>query len=218
MPTALHPLPDDVDALKSLLTDQLVRDKQLQADKQATDQENKHLKVQVLTLTEQLNLALARRYAASSGKLSPDQISRFDEAELDSETELNAATGASAEAGDDEITVAAHQRKKCGRKPLPDHLPRVDVVHELAEVERRCDHDGRLPAEIGEVVSVQLDIIVLMYRDLDFVGTSADIDSETEELVLGRSKFVRDGIQSENATKLMVLTSCSIQIICYCCW
>ena len=37
MPTALHQLPDDVDALKSLLTDQLVRNEQLQTDKQAVE-------------------------------------------------------------------------------------------------------------------------------------------------------------------------------------
>jgi transposase len=156
MPIALHQLPDDIDALKSLLTDQLVRNEQLQADKQAVNQKNEQLEVQVLTLTEQLNLALARRYAASSEKLSPDQICLFDEAELDNEV-LDSVTDASTD--DDEITVAAHQRKKRGRKPLPDHLPRVDVVHELAEDERRCDHDGQLLVEIGEVISEQLDII-----------------------------------------------------------
>ncbi|RLA26573.1 MAG: IS66 family transposase [Gammaproteobacteria bacterium] len=150
MPIAPHQLPDDVDALKSLVADQLARNEQLTT-------ENQRYKFQVLTLTEQLNLALARRYAASSEKLSPDQISLFDEAELDGEVESDAS--ATVETDDDEITVAAHKRKKCGRKPLPDHLPRVDVVHELAEDERRCDHDGRRLAEIGEVISEQLDII-----------------------------------------------------------
>jgi hypothetical protein len=54
MPIALHQLPDDIDALKSLLADQLVRNEQLTT-------ENQRYKAQVLTLTEQLNLALARR-------------------------------------------------------------------------------------------------------------------------------------------------------------
>jgi len=164
MPNGLHQLPDDIDALKSLLVDQLVRNEQIQADKHAVDQKNEQLatenqryKVQVLTLTEQLNLALARRYAASSEKRSPDQISLFDEAELDDEAGSDAVVDVSID--DDEITVAAHTRKKRGRKPLPDHLPRVDMVHELAEDERRCDHDGRLLSEIGEVISEQLDII-----------------------------------------------------------
>ena len=150
MPIALHQLPDDIDALKSLVADQLARNEQLTT-------ENQRYKVQVLTLTEQLNLALARRYASSSEKLSPDQISLFNEAELDSQVASD--TDASAEPDEDEITVAAHQRKKRGRKPLPDHLPRVDVIHELAEDERRCDHDGQMLSEIGEVISEQLDII-----------------------------------------------------------
>ena len=169
MPIALHQLPDDVDALKSLLADQaikldhfVVRNEQLQTDKQAVEQKNERLKFQVLTLTEQLNLALARRYAASSEKLSPDQIALFDEAELDGEAEPDSAVDASTD--DDEITVAAHQRKKRGRRPLPDHLPRIDVIHELAEDERHCDHDGQLLTEIGAVISEQLDIIPAKIR------------------------------------------------------
>ena len=136
MPIALDQLPDDVDALKALVAAQVAR--------------NEHLESKVLTLQEQLNLALARRYAASSEKLSPDQIRLFDEAEVDSEVRLEA---------DDEILVPAHTRQKRGRKPLPDNLPRVDVVHDLPESERCCDHDGQLLVEIGDVICEQLDII-----------------------------------------------------------
>jgi len=148
MPIALHQLPDDVDALKSLVADQLARNEQLTT-------ENQRYKVQVLTLTEQLNIALARRYAASSEKLSPDQICLFDEAELDGE----AVPDTDVDADDEEIMVAAHKRKQRGRKPIPAHLPRIDVIHELPESIRRCDHDGRLLTEIDEVISEQLDII-----------------------------------------------------------
>jgi transposase len=150
MPIALDQLPDDIDALKALVADQLARNEQLQADKQAVIQKNEHLEAQVLTLQEQLNLALARRYAASSEKCSPDQIRLFNEAEVDVEAVLDT---------DEEILVPAHKRNKRGRRPLPAHLPRVDVVHDLAASERRCDHDGQLLAEIGDVISEQLDII-----------------------------------------------------------
>jgi transposase len=143
MPIALNQLPDDIDALKSLVADQVARNEQLTT-------ENQYYKTQVLTLTEQLNLALARRYAASSEKISPDQVLMFDEAETDVEVALDT---------DDEILVPAHKRKKRGRKPLPDNLPRVDVVHEIPESERHCPHDGALLTEINEVISEQLDII-----------------------------------------------------------
>jgi len=158
MQNALDQLPDDVEALKSLVAEQSIeldhfvtRHAQLQADNQAVVQNNDQLKARVLILQEQLNIALAKRYAASSEKLSPDQIRLFDEAEVE------AQTVASAE--DEMVTVPAHIRLKRGRKKLPDALPRVDVIHELADGDRICPHDGMLLAEIGEVVCEQLDII-----------------------------------------------------------
>jgi len=142
MPIALDQLPDDIDALKSLVADQVARNEQLQS--------------KVVSLQEQLNLALARRYAASSEKLSPDQIRLFDEAE--------AETQASAPAEDETVTVPAYTRRKRGRKPLPAALPRLEVIHDLPEAERVCPHDGNPLAEIGEVTSEQLDIIPARIR------------------------------------------------------
>jgi len=149
MPIALDQLPDDVDALKSLVADQLARNEQLRADKQAVVQKNEQLEARVLSLKEQLNLALARRYAASSEKLSPDQIRLFDEAEAQ----------AAAPAEHETITVPEHDRRKRGRKPLPETLPRLEVIHELPDNERVCPHDGNPLIEIGVVTSEQLDII-----------------------------------------------------------
>ena len=134
MEKALDQLPDDVDLLKSLVADQLARNEQLSV-------QNQRYKAQVLTLQEQLNLALARRYAASSEKISPDQYRLFDEAETDTEVEWE----------DDKIIVPAHSRKKGGRKKLPESLPRVEVVHELSGDELICPHDGATLAEIGAV-------------------------------------------------------------------
>ena len=142
MEKATDQLPDDVDLLKSLVTDQLARNKQLTA-------QNQRYKAQVLTLQEQLNLALARRYAASSEKISPDQYHLFDEAEADTEIALE----------DDEVIVPAHSRKKGGRKKLPETLPRVEVVHELSGDDLICPHDGAVLNEIGEKTSEQLDIV-----------------------------------------------------------
>jgi transposase len=142
MEKVLNQLPDDVDLLKSLVAEQLARNEQLSA-------QNQRYKAQVLTLQEQLNLALARRYAASSEKISPDQYRLFDEAEADTEAEPEA----------DEITVPAHSRKKGGRRKLPESLPRVEVVHELSGEELICPHDGAVLTEVGEKTSEQLDIV-----------------------------------------------------------
>jgi transposase len=146
---ALDQLPDDIDALKSLVADQATKLDDVTARNEQLTTENRHYKTQVLTLTEQLNLALARRYAASSEKLSADQIRLFDEAE----------TQAAAPAEEESISVPAHTRRKRGRKPLPETLPRIEVIHALPEAERICPHDGNPLSEIGEVISEQLDII-----------------------------------------------------------
>jgi len=139
MATIPDQLPDDIDALKALVVE--------------LTQNNTRQSAQIVSLQEQLNLALARRYAASSEKLSPDQIRLFDEAEVDAgqypETTDTDAT----------ITVPSHTRTKRGRKPLPDTLPRVEAIHELPEDERRCPHDGQPLQVIGEAVSEQLDIV-----------------------------------------------------------
>ena len=58
----------------------------------------------------------------------------------------------------EKITVPSHTRKKGGRKPLPENLPRIEVIHELTEEERQCGC-GRLKTRSGQEVSEQLDII-----------------------------------------------------------
>jgi transposase len=152
-------LPDDITALKALVAEQTALANRLASEKAAADQHIVRLDAKVLSLQEQLNLALARRYAASSEKLSPDQIYLFDEAEADT---LADPIG---EAEQDEVVeVPAHTRKKRGRKPLPDTLPRVEVIHEIPEDQRHCPHDGQVLAEINQVVSEQLDIIPAQIR------------------------------------------------------
>ena len=136
-------LPENIEALKALIVEQAAHVAHL-------EQKNVCLDAKVLSLQEQLNLALARRYAASSEKLSPDQIRLFDEAEVEIQVEL---------ADNETVIVPEHSRKKRGRKKLPDTLPRVDVVHELSAEEQVCPHDGAALTEIGEVISEQLDIV-----------------------------------------------------------
>ena len=57
-----------------------------------------------------------------------------------------------------EIEVEGHTRRKKGRKPLPENLPRVEIVHDIAEEEKVC-HCGAHLTRIGEEISEKLDII-----------------------------------------------------------
>ena len=69
--------------------------------------------------------------------------------------------------------VEGHSRKKPCRKPLPEEMPRVEIVHDLPEAEKTCPADGTELKLIGEDVSEQLDIIpatiqVLRHRRLKY--------------------------------------------------
>lgn len=57
-----------------------------------------------------------------------------------------------------EVNIKEHSRKKRGRKPIPDHLPRVEIIHDILEEEKKCDCGCQL-SRIGEEVSEKLDII-----------------------------------------------------------
>ena len=129
---ASNELPNDVDALKSLVAKQAVRNEQLAS--------------KVILLQEQLNLALAKRYAASSEKISPDQVCLFDEPEV----EIPATDDT-----DDIIVVPAHTRKKCGRKPLPDNLPRVIPDGLGARIDRSAWLVPRLFTSIQELGNIE---------------------------------------------------------------
>ena len=72
MEKAQKQLPDDIDLLKSMLADQAIKLDEAATQKQQLIARNQQLESRVLTLQEQLNLALARRYAASSEKISPE--------------------------------------------------------------------------------------------------------------------------------------------------
>jgi transposase len=58
----------------------------------------------------------------------------------------------------DEASLPCRRRKGHGRRPIPDHLPREEVLHDVTPEERTCGC-GREKARIGEDVSEQLEYI-----------------------------------------------------------
>ena len=59
---------------------------------------------------------------------------------------------------EEEQEIRGHKRKKPGRKPLPEDLPREHVYHDIDASEKRCGC-GELLVQIGEETSEQLDIV-----------------------------------------------------------
>lgn len=131
MVTSSNTLPDDVEALKALVLK--YRD-------------------EASSLREQLNLLIAKRFGPSSEKTDKRQLGLFNEAEASTQEELELESQTA-------LSVPAHARKKPGRKPLPEYIERVEVLHDLPEAEKICPHDGTALERIGEEVSEQLDVI-----------------------------------------------------------
>ena len=143
-------LPDDVDALKSLLL-----------EKQAIIDQHSQLltkqKTRIEQLEEWLRLLRQQQFGQRSEKHTDQQeLQFFNEAEL-----LSTLAGDDDEVGPS-ITVAAHQRQRKVARALPESLPRVDVIHDLSAEEKNCSCGQNLQP-IGEEVTEQLSVIPQQY-------------------------------------------------------
>lgn len=144
-------LPESIDALKALaggLIEQLAQ----HTDK--LDHQSAQLKEQS-ALIEKLKFELARlrrwRFGASSESLNAEQLALWA-AELEGDI-------AAAETRLDEISTqrAPIERRIPKRERLPEHLPRLEVRHELPSTD--CPQCGQGLERIGEEIAEQLDII-----------------------------------------------------------
>jgi transposase len=136
-------LPDNVETLKRMVSE-------YHSEISVLKEENQLLKQKLFgRRTEKLTEAERR------------QLYLFNEAE--------AVTAQAPHEPPAEIAVPAHTRtKKRGRKPLPAHLPRVEVVHDVAEEDKHCGC-GAIKSRIGEETSERLDIVpaqIQVIRDI----------------------------------------------------
>lgn len=120
---------------------------------------------QIAHLLEQIRLQRHKLYGASSEQV-PGQGQLFDEAEVLAATAPDTETTEPAIDATPDAGEPARSRGK--RSPLPAHLPRIDIVHDLTDAERRCDC-GNEKVVIGEEVSEQLDIVPMQVRVLRHV-------------------------------------------------
>jgi transposase len=116
----------------------------------------------ILQLQEQLKRAYANRYGRTSERYeNVAQIGFFDEMPEETKPEQDLP------AIDDEAEVAAEvetkeaqekQKKKTGRKKLPDYLPREELICALPESELSTE-EGYKFSKIGEEISEHLEVI-----------------------------------------------------------
>jgi transposase len=129
----LSSLPDDVSALKKMLSESYS---------------------EIHLLRDQVEYLKYKLFGRKSEKLTEaerKQLFLFNEAEL-------GAAEARKEEPEEKIVVSAHTRvKKRGRRPLPENLPRERVVYDIPEKDKQCGC-GEMKSVIGEEVSEKLDI------------------------------------------------------------
>jgi transposase len=138
-------LPDDVDVLKQTIMHLLASMNKLAASN--------------AKLSEQLAYMLRRYHGRQSEKMDAAQLALF--AEMLGEA-VEAAGEESANAGEDagKTTSSKKPRKKpTGRRPLPEHLPRVIEEYTLDPSMLACETCGQLRVVIGRKTSDQLELV-----------------------------------------------------------
>jgi transposase len=119
---------------------------------------NAEMEAKIRYYEEQLRLAAARKYGASSEKnIHPEQISIFNEAEKENKPELPEPTL-------EEIT---YKRRRGTRKPTAekyDALPVDEVHYELPEEERVCGHCGGRLKDMGTETRDEIVVIPATVR------------------------------------------------------
>ena len=121
----------------------------LQARLNAQEDELQARAERIRQLEEIIRTFQRKTYAGTSEQLDSNQRGLFNEAE----------DVAAADAEQPEVTVKPHTRQRRGRPALPADLPREEIVHDLAEADKICPHDGTALEQIGQETSEQLDIV-----------------------------------------------------------
>ena len=128
-------LPDNIDDLKAIIVDY---------HSVVVDYQN-----EIEYLKEQIRVLRACIFGKKSEKApstSVDQKTLFDMPEPERPST------------EEKVEVRSHKRRKPGRKPIPEDIPREEVVIDIPEEEKTCACGAEL-VRIGEEVSEKLDII-----------------------------------------------------------
>ncbi len=114
--------------------------------------DNKEYREKIEYLNERIDQLISQLYGKKSERRSileaPDQLSYLEELTEEPAVDLPV----------EPIIVPAHKRKKPGRKPLPEELPRVEVIHDIPEDQKQCSCGSDL-SWIGEEILEQLNYI-----------------------------------------------------------
>ena len=159
MSTTNHTLPDDIEELKIIITQQ--REKIVQTSSALEEYKRKYEK-----LENKFNYLQKLFFGKRSEKLTPvdEQQGRlFDEAETHGTLADNFIESPVIENDgdktDDVTTVKSYTRKKVGRKPISEEIPRIEKIHDLPDDEKTCSCCGKPRPRIGQETSEELEYV-----------------------------------------------------------
>ena len=159
MTLAIDDLPDDVVALKRMLLELQQRSAaeiaQLKAEHEAAIDEAVQAAIAAI---------LRRYYGPRSEKFDPRQLLLFGLTVANAP--LDAASVAD-EAGEELQTRRIKKRHQHGRSPLPEHLERIEIEHDLDD--KRCPACGDERCRIGAEVSEQLEYFPASFKVLKHI-------------------------------------------------
>ena len=154
-------LPNDPVELKALL----LRERQHHEEVVKTYEQTVQSQHRKLDQQEQTIAQLLRRlYGVKQERVDPGQLMLF------SAEDLAALVEESGEAQKEPSSKTRRPRHRGhGRRPLPDHLPREQVIHQLSEGERRCPGCGQTRTEFGRECSEQLEYVPASFKVIEHV-------------------------------------------------
>lgn len=148
----------------------------------------------IAQLLDYIILLKRKRFGRSADVISPDQLSLFDEAELEAligELESEAEAGESAETTP---TEPAAPKNKPVRRALPNDLPRVEHIIDLSEEEKQALGPGL--RFIGYEESEQLGLIprqayVVVFKRAKYVVPDETLGGDDRRVILaGRAEQI----------------------------
>ena len=163
MEAAVPPFPDDVEALKVMLASALQKIDQIEANARARENATAamiaHLKLQNAKLRREQYGPSAER----TERLLVQGELELEDLEADAAEDERAAEAAAAKTA----TIAAFERRKPTRKPLPHHLPRERVVIPVPCACPACG--GSRLSKLGEDVTETLEVIPRQWKVIQTV-------------------------------------------------
>jgi transposase len=176
-------LPDNIDELKEII---------FSLQNNYTELQNKYQSAQeeIESIHRKYKAALAKYFSPTKEKVSLDQEGQLglfnecetftceDEKEITTDKEKN-------------ITVKEYERKKGGKRKLPDYIPVEEHIHELSDSERECKYCGKMHPVIGEERTEELDIIPMQIKKVVHITKKYGPCSCDEFLNSGEKEIIK---------------------------